>query len=84
MNKSVKNVVSQRKSFHLKLLIPSRHLLAQNCQTCPKPTIKTSERHQWRRSGVVTVNPEHMPHPTPASQSPTPNMQLPAGYLQLN
>ena len=27
---------------------------------CSKLTIKTTERHQWRRSGVIIVNIEHI------------------------
>ena len=30
---------------------------------CSKLTIKTPERHQWRRSGVFIVNFEHISHP---------------------
>ena len=32
------------------------------CKICPKLTIKTSERRQWRRSGVFIVNFEHIWH----------------------
>ena len=31
----------------------------------------------------IIANPEHTPYTAPAAPSPTPNMQLPAGYLQL-
>ena len=31
-------------------------------KTCSKLTIKTSEQHQWRRSGVFIVNFEHISH----------------------
>ena len=30
------------------------------CEICPKLTIKTPERHHWRRSGVFIVNFEHI------------------------
>ena len=43
----------------------------------------TPGRRQWRRPGFFTAIPEHTPHTTPAPPSPTSNMQLPAGYLQL-
>ena len=33
-----------------------------SCKICPKLTIKTSERRQWRRSGVFIVNFEHISH----------------------
>ena len=32
------------------------------CEICSKLTIKTPERRQWRRSGVFTVNFEHISH----------------------
>ena len=32
------------------------------CETCSKLTIKTSERHHWRRSGVFIVNSEQISH----------------------
>ena len=32
------------------------------CEICSKLTIKTSERRQWRRSGVFIVNFEHISH----------------------
>ena len=32
------------------------------CEICSKLTIKTSERRQWRRSGVFIVNFENIPH----------------------
>ena len=31
----------------------------------------------------ITTNPKHTPHTAPAPPSPTPNIQLLAGYLQL-
>ena len=75
----------------LKSLIPSRHLLAQSQQkkhqnkapSTPKADDKNTTLRQWRRSGILTVNPEHTLHTAPAFPSPTPNMQLPVGYLQL-
>ena len=48
---------------------PSRHLAVQSfnksitktrCEICSKLTIKTPERHQWRRFGVFIVNIEHI------------------------
>ena len=32
------------------------------CEICSKLTKKTSERHQWRRSGVFIVNFEYISH----------------------
>ena len=32
------------------------------CEICSKLTIKTPERHHWRRSGVFIVNFEHISH----------------------
>ena len=32
------------------------------CEIRPKLTIKTTERRQWRRSGVFIVNFEHISH----------------------
>ena len=32
------------------------------CEICSKLTIKTPERHNWRRSGVCIVNFEHISH----------------------
>ena len=33
-----------------------------SCEICSKLTIKTPERRQWGRSGVFTVNFEHISH----------------------
>ena len=32
------------------------------CEICSKLTIKTPERHHWRRSGVLIANFEHISH----------------------
>ena len=32
------------------------------CEICSKLTIKTPERRQWRLSGVISVNFEHISH----------------------
>ena len=32
------------------------------CEICSKLTIKTPERHQWRRSGVFIVNFQYISH----------------------
>ena len=32
------------------------------CEICSKLTLKTPERHHWRRSGVFIVNFEHISH----------------------
>ena len=32
------------------------------CEICSKLTIKTLERHHWRRSGVFIVNFKHLSH----------------------
>ena len=32
----------------------------KRCETCSKLTTKTAERHQWRRSGVLIVDFEHI------------------------
>ena len=34
----------------------------KRCELCSKLTIKTPDRHQWRRSGVFIANFEHIPH----------------------
>ena len=34
----------------------------KRCEACSKLTIKTPERHQWRRSGVFIVKLEHISH----------------------
>ena len=33
-----------------------------SCEICLKLTIKTPERHHWRRSGVFIVDFEHISH----------------------
>ena len=40
----------------------SKFTIETSCEICPKLTIKTPERHQWRRSGVFLVNFEHISH----------------------
>ena len=42
-------------------------------------TVKTPERRQWRRSGVFTVNFEHISHLVLMFLLLTWHMQLPAG-----
>ena len=38
------------------------------CEICSKLTTKTPERRHWRRSGVYSINLEHLvPHFTPCS-----------------
>ena len=32
----------------------------KRCEICPKLTVKTPERHRWRRSGVSIINFEHI------------------------
>ena len=32
------------------------------CEICSKLTIKTPERHEWRRSGVFIINFEDISH----------------------
>ena len=32
------------------------------CERCSKLTIKTSERHHWRLSGIFIVNSKHISH----------------------
>ena len=32
------------------------------CDICSKLTIKTPERHHWRRFGIFSVNFEHISH----------------------
>ena len=32
------------------------------CEICTKLTIKIPERRQWRRSGIIIVNFEHISH----------------------
>ena len=36
------------------------------CEICSKLTVKTQERHQWRRSGVFIVKFEHISHRVPS------------------
>ena len=36
--------------------------LSTRCEICSELTIKTTERHQWRHSGVFVVNFEHVSH----------------------
>ena len=43
------------------LLKVSNRNTRTRCEICSKLTIKTPERRQWRRSGVVIVNFEHIP-----------------------
>ena len=71
---------------------------AQKTFTCPKSTTETQghganyaqsrqQSHQHDANCVVLVsllhNQEHTPHSAPMSPLSTLNMQLPAGYLQL-
>ena len=51
------------------LLFPCNYLFKINnentrtwCKICPKLTLKTLERRQWRRSGLFIVNFEHISH----------------------
>ena len=46
-------------------------LTTERCQVCPKPTIKTPERHPWRHSGVRHCQPRI--HPTPRSSVTIPS-----------
>ena len=41
------------------LKVNNRHF-RKRCGICSKLTIKTPERHQWRRSSVFTVKSEHI------------------------
>ena len=50
------------------------------CEICSKLTIKTPERRQWSRSGVVIINFEHIPHLVLMFLLLTLNMSLPAEY----
>ena len=49
------------------------------CEICSKLKIKTSERRQWRRSGVFIVNFEHILHLALVFLLLILNMQLPTG-----
>ena len=49
------------------------------CEMCSKLTIKTPEQYHWRRSGVFTVNFEHISYLVLVFLLLTLNMQLPAG-----
>ena len=53
----------------------------RNTRTCPKLTIKTPERRQWRRSGVFIVNFEHISHLVLVFLLLTLNLQMPTGYI---
>ena len=46
-----------------------------------KLTVKTAERHQWRRSGVFIVNSEHISNIILLFLLLTLNMLLPAGPM---
>ena len=67
MNESGEKSAGEKKKTHD---IPvSIHLLKVNngntsarCEICSKLTIKTSERRQWRRSGVFIINFGHISH----------------------
>ena len=50
----------------------------QQAFNCPKSTTVTPEQ-----GANYAQTLEHTPHAAPASPLSTPNMQLPAGYLQL-
>ena len=52
------------------------------CEICSKLTIKTSERHHWRRSGVFIVNFEHILHLVVVFLLLTLNRQMPTGNLR--
>ena len=51
------------------------------CEICLKLTIKTPERRQLRRSGVLIVNFEHNSHFVLVFLLLTLNKQMPAGML---
>ena len=44
------------------LLKVNNRNIRTRCEICSKLKIRTSERHQWRRSGVFIVNFEHISH----------------------
>ena len=52
------------------------------CEICSKLKIKIPERHQWGRSGVFFVNPEHISHIDLVFLLLTLSGQTPAGETQ--
>ena len=58
--------------------VNSRNTTAR-CEICSKLTIKTRERWQWHRSGVLIVNFEHISHLVLVLLLLTLNKYLPAG-----
>ena len=46
---------------HYMLRVNNRNIRAR-CEICSKLTIKTPDQRQWRRSGVFTINLEHISH----------------------
>ena len=61
------------------LLNVSNRNTRARCEICSLLTIKTPEQRQWRRSGVVTDNIEHISHLVLVFLLLTYNMQWPDG-----
>ena len=57
-------VISLRKGFPAgnRILKVNNKNTRIRCEICSKLTIKTPQRHHWRRSGVFIVNFEHISH----------------------
>ena len=60
------------------LLKVNHRNIRKRCKICSKLTIRTPERHQWRRPGVFTVNFENISHLVLMFPLLTLNKQLPA------
>ena len=79
--------------FHIFYTILKKSFLAGNnmfkvnnrntrarCEMCSKLTIKTLERSHWRRSGVFTVNFEHISHLALVFPLLTLSRKMPVGF----
>ena len=59
-NESIKSEVAIPAGVYL-LKVNNRNTRTR-CEICSKLTINTTERRQWRRSGVLILNFEHISH----------------------
>ena len=58
---NLKNVILSPANIYLSKVNNEKNS-RKRCEICSKLTIKTTERRQWRRSGVFIVNFEHISH----------------------
>ena len=66
-NSCIKFHISGPSSAHpvnIYLLKVNNKNIRESCEICLNITTKTSERRQWRRCGVFTVNSDHISHLT--------------------